>query len=195
MYSFVSDDGYIVYLLFVYNSGMKTIYFSMLFVIVLLFTACTPKNEWSTYTVDYDAGILPYTFEYPSAWTMNPGNNYIGFVSKRNLLKEAPKKLKAGQIIVGLSMNINMSPEEMVTTRTNGLDDIIQFSDPVAITLDGRPAAYQEGINYETKDESLFIAVDVGQNQRVLLSSRMAEGELETWRETLLHMVKSLKVK
>ena len=174
---------------------MKTIYSSLLLVVILLFTACTPKNEWTTYTVDYDAGILPYTFEYPSSWTMDPGNNHIAFFSKKKLSKDVPKKLKTGQIIVGLSMNINMSPEEMVVTRTNGLDDIIQFSAPVAITLDGRPAVYQEGVNYETKDESLFIAVDVGQNQRVLLSSRMAEGELETWRETLLHMVKSLKVK
>jgi hypothetical protein len=174
---------------------MKTIYFSVLMVVVLLFPACAPKNEWTTYTVDYDAGILPYTFEYPSSWTMDAGNNYIGFVSKRSLLKDVPKKLKPGQIIVGWSMNINMAPEKMVLLRTQGLDDIIQFSTPVAITLDGRSAVYQEGVNYETKDESLFIAVDVGQNQRVLLSSRMAEGERELWRETLLHMVKSLKVK
>jgi hypothetical protein len=145
--------------------------------------------------VDDDPAFPPYSFEYPSSWTMNAGNNHIGFVSKKNLLKDVPKKLKAGQIIVGLSMNKNMAPEEMVLTRTNGLDDIIQFSAPVATTVDGLPAVYQEGINYETNDESLFIAADVGQNMRVLISSRMAEGELALWRETLMSMVKSVQIK
>ena len=174
---------------------MKTIRFHLILIAVLLLGACTPKNEWATYSVDDDPAFPPYSFEYPSSWTMDAGNNYIGFVSQKKLLKDVPKKLKPGQIIVGLSMNINMSPEKMVLTRTNGLDDIIQFSAPVAITLDGRPAVYQEGVNYETNDESLFIAVDVGRNMRVLLSSRMAEGELVLWRETLMRMVKSLRIK
>jgi len=175
--------------------NMKTIHFFLILAVVLLCTACTPKNEWATYSVDDDPAFPPYSFDYPSSWTMDAGNNYIGFVSKKNLLKDVPKKLKPGQIIVGLSMNINMSPEEMVLTRTNGLDDIIQFSAPVAITLNGRPAVYQEGVNHDTNDESLFIAADVGQNMRVLLSSRMAEGELELWRETLMRMVQSLRIK
>ncbi|MFT3894738.1 MAG: hypothetical protein QM730_24170 [Anaerolineales bacterium] len=189
-------NEYIVsFLLFVYNSRMKTIYSSLLVLVALLFTACTPKNEWTTYTVDYDAGILPYSFEYPSSWTMEPGNNHIAFFSKKKLSKDVPEKLKPGQIIVGLSMNISMAPEEMVLLRTEGLDDIIRFDDLISLTLDERPAAYQEGVLHDVNDEMLIIAVDVGQNQRVLLSARMAEGELETWRETLLHMVKSLKVK
>jgi len=174
---------------------MKTIHFSLLLAVVLLSAACAPKNEWATYSVNDDPAFPPYSFEYPSSWTMDAGNNYIGFVSNKNLLKDPPKKLKTGQIMVGLSMNMNMPPEEMLLRRTNGLDAIIQFSAPVAITLDGYPAVYQEGVNYETKDESLFIAADVGQNMRVLISSRMAEGELELWRETLMRMVKSLQIK
>jgi hypothetical protein len=174
---------------------MKTIRIHLILIAVLLLGACTPKNEWVTYSVDDDPAFPPYSFEYPSSWTMDAGNNYIGFVSKKNLLKDVPKKLKSGQIIVGLSMNKNMAPEKMLLTRTNGLDDIIQFSEPVSITLDGYPAVYQEGVNYETNDESLFIAADVGQNMRILLSSRMAEGELELWRETLMRMAQSLQIK
>jgi hypothetical protein len=181
--------------MFVYNSEMKTIRFSFILFAVLLLGACTSRDAWSTYSVEGDKMLLPYSFEYPSSWTMDEGNNYIGFVSDSDLLKDVPSKLKPGQIIVGLSMNINMSPEEMVLTRTDGLHGFIDFSDPVFLTLDGRPAVYQEGVNFETKDETLVIAVDLGQNMRGLLEARMAEGELEVWRETLMKMVRSLKIK
>ena len=175
---------------------MKNIRFiHFLSVVIFLLTACGPKNEWVSYSVDHDAGILPYTFEYPASWTMDAGNNHIGFVSDAKLLKKVPEKLGSGQIIVGLSMNINMSPEEMVLFRSKWLEEIITFSEPVSLLLDGRPVAYQEGVNVETKDETLLIAVDIGQNTRGLLSARMAEGELEVWRETLMRMVKSLKLK
>lgn len=168
---------------------------SLLLLVILLLGACAPKNAWSIYSVDDDPAFPPYSFEYPSSWTMDAGNNYISFVSKKSLFNDAPKKLKSGEIMVGLSMNKDMPPEEMLLRRTKGLDTIIQFSAPVAITLDGYPAVYQEGINYETKDESLFIAADVGQNMRVLISSRMAEGELELWRETLMKIAESLQIK
>ena len=181
--------------MFVYNMGMKTIHFSLILVMVLLCTACTPKNEWATYSVDDDPAYPPYSFEYPSSWAMDVGNNHIGFVSKKKLFKDVPQKLKPGQILVSLSMNANMSPEKILLMGTRGLDEIIQFSAPVAITVDGYPAVYQEGVHYETNDESLFIAADVGQNMRVLLSSRMAEGELALWRETLLRMVQSVQIK
>jgi len=174
---------------------MKNIRFICFVFVICLLAACAPKNEWVTYSVDYDAGILPYSFEYPSSWTMDAGNNFIGFVSEARLLKKVPEKLEPGQIIVGLSMNINMSPEEMVLFRSNWLEEIIKFDEPVSLLVDGRPVAYQEGVNFETKDETLLIAVDIGQNTRGLLSARMAEGELEIWRETLMRMVKSLKLK
>ena len=174
---------------------MKTIHFSLILVVILLCTACAPKNDWVSYSVDDDPAFPPYSFEYPSSWKMNAGNNHIGFVSQKKLFDDAPKKLKPGQIMVGLSLNKDMPPEEMLFRSTNGLDEIIQFSAPVEIIVDGYPAVYQEGVNYETNDESLFIAADVGQNMRVLISSRMAEGELELWRETLMSMVQSVQIK
>ena len=181
--------------MFVYNRSMNTIYSSITLVVILFLSACAPKNEWTSHSVDNDAGILPYTFEYPSSWTIDPGNNYIGFVSDADLLKDVPRKLKPGQIIVGLTMNITMEPEQMVLIRSEGLDDIIRFSDPVSFSLNGRPAVYQEGVNMESKDETLFIAADAGRNMRVLLTSRMAEGERTVWRETLMSMVQSLQIK
>lgn len=175
---------------------MKTIRFPLIVLAVLLLGACAPGNTWSTYSVDGDATFPPYSFEYPSSWTTDDtGANYIGFVSDPDLLNDVPDKLKPGQIIVGLSLNINMAPEEMVLTRTDGLDDIIRFDAPVSITLDGRTAVYQEGVNIETKDDTLYIAVDLGQNVRGLLSSHMAEGELELWHETLTRMATSLQIK
>jgi hypothetical protein len=173
---------------------MKITRILFILIVILFLSACAPTTAWETYSVEGDTTFLPYSFDHPSSWTVDAGSNYIGFVSDSDLLTDVPKKLETGQIIVGLSMNINMSPEEMVLARSQGLDDIIRFEEPVSQMLDGRAVVYQTGINVETKDESLFIAVDLGHNMRGLLTSRMAEGELELWRETLLQIVKSWRV-
>ena len=177
---------------------MKNISFiPALLLALLLLPACTPRNEWATHTVSdilENEPFYPYSFEYPSGWTIEEGNNHFALVSEKKLLTDIPNKLEPGQIIVSLSMNITMSPEEMVDFRANWLDEIIGFGDTVSIELNGRPAAYKEGAHFETNDQSLFIAVDMGKNMRGLLTSRMAEGELETWREILMRIAESLRI-
>jgi hypothetical protein len=162
---------------------------------VFLFPACTPRNEWTTHTVSdilENEPFYPYSFEYPSGWSIEEGNNHITLVSEKKLLTDIPDKLEAGQIIVGLSMNITMSPKEMVEMRADGLDDIISFDDTVSVELNGRPTAYKEGRHLETNDQVFFVAVDMGKNMRGLLTSRMAEGNLEKWRDTLMRIAESL---
>jgi hypothetical protein len=169
----------------------------ILLVSVLLLPACTSQTEWTTHTVsDFveNESFYPYSFKYPSGWTIKEGNNHFALFSKKRLLTDVPDKLQPGQIIVTLSMNITMSPEEMVDFRADWLDEIIGFDDTVSIQMNGRPAAYKEGVHFETNDQSLFIAVDMGKNMRGLLTSRMAEGELETWRETLMRIAESLQI-
>lgn len=141
-----------------------------------------------------DTVFRSYSFEYPANWAIEEGNNQISLVSHAKLLKDVPDKLEPGQIIVGLSMNINMLPEEMVNTRADSLNSIIRFDDSVSVELDGRPSVYKEGRHMESKDQIYILAVDMGQNMRGLLEGRMAEGELEKWREVLMRMAGSLQI-
>lgn len=168
-------------------------FFILLFLIVLPFVACTPADEWATQAVN-DAGFPPYTFEYPSSWRLEAGNNFSSLVSHKKLLNEEdiPKKLEPGQIIVGLTLNINMPPEEMVQYRIDSLTGFITFEEVTAFELNGRPAASAVGVQPESQDQTFLLAVDLGQNNRALLSARIAAGELETWRETLYHIVNSI---
>ncbi|MBI5950924.1 MAG: hypothetical protein HY865_04655 [Chloroflexi bacterium] len=177
---------------------MKNIPFILILLIsALLLPACASQNEWTTHSVsDFveNEQFYPYSFQYPSGWILKEGNNHFALFSKKRLLTDVPDKLQPGQIIVTLSMNTSMSPEKMVDFRADWLDEIIGFDDTISIQLNGRPAAYKEGTHFETKDESFFIAVDMGKNMRGLLNSRMAEGELEKWRETLMRIAESLQI-
>jgi hypothetical protein len=165
---------------------------------LFLLSACTPRNEWTTYSVSEfleKEPFLPYSFEYPSDWAfLDEGSNHIALASDKKLFKDVPDKLKPGQIIVKLSMNITMPPDEMVEIRADGMRDVFRFNDVVSFELNGRSAAYIEGSELEMNDQAFFIAVDIGENMRGLLVSYMADGELETWRETLMRMAKSLRI-
>lgn len=176
---------------------MKTQKYLLLF-LVLLLAACAPRNEWTTYSVSDEESVaadvfLPYTFSYPSHWTIEEGNNHIALVSHAKLLKDVPEKLKPGQIVVSMSMNINMSPEEMVQYRAGSLRGVIEFEDLVSTEIKGRPAAYQAGKD-PANDDFFILAVDVGHTMRALLVARMAEGELDVQRETLMTLAKSFQV-
>ena len=176
----------------IYNQGMKiTRLLPALLLLAYAVSACTPRAEWAQHAVN-DKGFPPYTFEYPSSWWLEEGNNFSSMVSKKKLLEDAPEKLEPGQVIVGLTLNINMSPEEMVQYRIDSLTGFIRFEEVVPTTLNERPAAMAVGIQPDSEDQTLLIAVDLGQNNRALLSSRIAAGELETWRETLYHIVNSI---
>lgn len=163
----------------------------VLLLIVHALSACTPSDEWTSHAVD-DKGFPPYTFEYPASWAVEEGNNFTSLVSQKKLLNDAPEKLEAGQVMVGLSLNINMPPEEMVQYRIDSLAGFITFGEIESTELNGRPAAIAISIQPASEDQTLLIAVDLGQNNRAMLSARIAAGELESWRETLYRLVNSI---
>ena len=166
----------------------------LLLLALFLLSACTPKNKWATYSVSEfrpAENFLPYSFEYPSDWSIETGNNHISLVSNKKLRKDVPEKYKPGQITVGLSMNITMPPEEMMNTYADSLLSIIRFNDVVSIELNGHPAVYKEGTHLESNDQVFILAVDLGENMRGLMTARMAEGELEMQRDVLLTIAKS----
>ena len=160
--------------------------------IMLLVSACTPRDEWATHLAS-DSGFADYAFDYPAHWSLEDGNNFISLVYPKSIRGNAPDTLKAGQIMVSMSLNINKSPEEMVTYRAETLTGLIEFNAVQSFDLEGRPAASMEGVNPETQDQTLLLALDMGQNTRALLSARVAPGELETWLETLLRIAGSLR--
>lgn len=131
---------------------------------------------------------------YPSGWKLDEAANHITLASEAKLLKDVPEKLSPGQIIVGLSLNVNMSPEEMVNTYTSTLGSLVRFTDLVPFIVNGRSAVYQEGTNPETGDQTFIVAVDIGENTRGLLTTRIAEGELDVGKETLMKMTESLQL-
>jgi hypothetical protein len=138
----------------------------------------------------------PCSFEYPSAWQFEEGVNHIAFVSEAALLKGLPERLGPGQILVVLSINLNMSPQETVESYTSSLASMTQFQETVSVRLNGRVAAFQEGTGRETGDVLLVLAVDMGHATQTcgLLTARMARGELEKWEEVLFKMAGSLQV-
>ena len=159
--------------------------------------ACRPQNDRTTYTVNevsLNSNFLPYSFEYPSDWVIEEGVNHITFTSDAKLLTDVPDKLEPGQIIAGLSMNINMPPEETVDVYASTHQSVVEFSETISYEVNGRPAAYKEGTETESGDQLFLIAVDMGNNMRGFLTAKMAEGELVTWRDTLMKMAESLRV-
>jgi hypothetical protein len=160
--------------------------------------AQTSQDAWIVYQAERDTLVNPsfpaYSFEYPSYWELEENANNLTFASEPSLLQDPPDKMEAGQIIAGLSINMNMPPEEMVETHTSGLGTPIQVEEPVSLRLNGRPAVYQQGTNPETGDVSFALAIDMGVETRGLLTARMAAGEFEKWEEVLFKMAGSLKV-
>jgi hypothetical protein len=171
------------------------------FLAIFLLVACgtqTPPDAWTVYNAANDTPVnqnFPsYSFEYPSYWELEEDANNITFASEAKLLQDPPEKLEPGQIILGLSINQNMPPEEMVGGYTATLESI-QFEEPVAVRLNGREAVYQKGV--EREGGTLFVlAIDMGDATRTrgLLTARMAEGEFEKWEEILFKMAGSLKI-
>ena len=174
-----------------------------LFLIFLLISACgaqAPQDAWTLYRAGrgtlVNQAFAPYSFEHPSYWRVEEAANKLTFASEEALLRKPPEKMMAGQIIAGLSINVNMPPEEMVQTYTSSLGSFNQFEEPVAVRLNGRSAVYQQGVNVETGDVSFVLAMDMDPNgeTRGLLTARMAEGEFEKWEEILFKMAGTLQV-
>lgn len=164
---------------------------------MLLLSACGPKNEWSSYTyadVPQDSGFLPFSFEYPTSWVLEQGNGRIAFASEPKILGNAPENMEPDQILGSLTTNINMPPEEMVDYYASTHEGVILFKETVMLELNGCPAAYREGTEVEKDGEIFIIAVDLGKNQRGLLVVKMAADQLDTWRDTLMKIAKSLHV-
>lgn len=161
--------------------------------VLFLLAACGPRNEWTTYTVN-ETPLSPYSFEYPADWVLKAGNDYFNLASDAKLSEDIQEKLKPGQILVSLTMNINMPPEKMLDDRASMLQGVVEFKETVSTELNGRPAAYKEGTETKSGGQIFMIAVDMGENMRGLLNAKMAKGELDKWRETLMKMAKSLRV-
>ena len=182
---------------------MKHLHVIFLLLLSLSITACgspsAPAGDaWTVYHAASDTLVNPnfpaYSFEYPSHWEMDEAANHITFASEAKLLREPPEKLEAGQILAGLSLNMNMPPEEMVEAYTSGLGSLVQFEGAVAIRLNGRSAVYQQGVHLESGDVSFALAIDMGEERRGLLTARMAGGEFEKWEEVLFKIAGSLQV-
>lgn len=172
-----------------------------LFVLLFLLSACAAQaatNAWTTYHAASDTLVNPnfpsYSFEYPAYWQLQESANHIAFASEARLLESPPEKMSADQILAGLSLNTNMSPEEMVTSYTSTLDDALQFEEVALVRLNGREAASQQGTNPETGDMLYVLAVDVGENTRALITARMAGEEFTKWESVLLQMAGSLQI-
>src|SRR5687767_11902054 len=171
------------------------------FLASFLLSACgapTPGDAWTVYQAAADTLVNPafpaYSFEHPSYWELEEAANSITFASEAKLLQNPPEKLEPGQIIAGLSINVDMPPEEMVETYTASLGDKVEFEEPVSVRLNGRSAVYRQGVNSETGDVSFVLAIDMGNETRGLFTARMAAGEFEKWEEILFKMVGSLQV-
>jgi len=172
-------------------------YLPVLLSIIFLLSACGPRNEWSSHTytdVPQDFGFLPFSFDYPSNWVLEEGNGRIAFASEHNILANAPETMEPGQILGSLTTNINMPPEEMVDYYASTHEGVILFKETVILELNGRPAAYKEGTETEKGGQIFLIAVDMGQNQRGLLVAKLAAGELDAWKDTLMKIAESLRV-
>ena len=170
-----------------------------LFLISSLLSACgAPQDAWTTYHAASDTLVNPnfpsYSFEHPSYWKMEEKVNHIAFVSEAKLFKDVPDKLEPGQIIVGLSLNKDMRPAEMVEVVTESLKSIIDFEEPVPVRLNGREAVYQKGAEQDMTGLLFVLAIDMGENTRGLLSARMAVDEFEKWEEVLFKMAESLQL-
>jgi hypothetical protein len=167
---------------------------------VLLYAcaAQTPGNAWTVYHAASDTLVNPnfpaYSFEYPSYWEVEEAADNITFASEAKLLQEPPEKLEPGQIIVGLSINQNMQPQEMVQAYVSSHTSLLQFEEPVAVRLNGHAAVYRNGLNTETGDLSFVLAIDMGEEMHGLLTAWVAEGEFEKWEEVLFKIAGSLKV-
>lgn len=164
---------------------------------LFMLAACGPRSEWASYTyeeVPLEAGFLPFSFDYPTYWVLEEGNGRIAFASESKILGNAPKEMKPDQILGSLTTNINMPPQEMVDFYESTHVGVIEFKETILLELNQRPAAYKEGIEVEEGGQIFIIVVDMGQNQRGLLLAKMAAGELDTWRETLMKIAESLRV-
>jgi hypothetical protein len=175
--------------------------FLTLSLFIMLLPACgrdDTQNDWRVYHAKPGSLLNPnfpaYSLEYPSAWSMEESASHITFASDGKLLKDVPERLKAGQIIAVLSMNTDLSPEDMITGHTSTLGSVIQFEGITSFIVNGRPAAYQVGRNSETGDQVFVSAMDIGKNTRGLLTARVAEGELDGWKDVLFRIAQSLQV-
>ena len=173
----------------------------MILLPLFLLPACgtgNTQNDWKVYHAKPGSPVNPnfsaYSFEYPSTWKMEQEANHFTFVPDAKLFRDVPEKLNSGQIIAGLSMNVDISPEQMIDGYTSTLGDKIQFTEIVSIVVNGHPAAYREGKNLQTGDQVFVIATDIGENTRGLLTARVAEGELEAWKEDLFRIAQSLQL-
>jgi hypothetical protein len=177
----------------------------VLFLSLFLLSACGSPAEpagdaWTVYRAANDTLVNPnfpaYSFEYPSYWRTEETANHIAFASEAKLLQDPPETMQPGQILVGLSLNSNMPPEEMLTGYTSTLESILQFDEPLSVRLNGRQAIYQLGVDRETGDALFVLAVEMGDaaGTRGLLTARMAEGEFSKWEEVLFKMAGSLQV-
>ena len=181
---------------------MKHIRLLSIFVLTVAFlSACgsgSAQSEWKVYHAKKGSLVNPnfpaYSFEYPSTWTLDEAANHIAFASESKLLKSAPDQLKPGQIVAGLSLNADTSPEDLVNGYATSLGDVIQFGEPLSFIMNGHPAVYQEGTDSKTGDQLLILAVDMGANTRGLLTAAIAAGDLEVQKDTLMKMAQSLQV-
>ena len=179
----------------------RSLLFSNLFLFLFLLSACGAQpaaDSWTTYHAANDTLVNPnypsYSFEYPSYWKVEEAANFLSLVSESKLFNDVPVKLEPGQIILGLNINQNMPPDEMVTGYTSTLESIIQFEEPVSVRLNGRQAVYQKGLEREMGGTLFVLAIDMGENTRGLLTARTAAGEFEKWEEVLFKMAGSLQV-
>ena len=182
----------------------RDLLFIVLFLISCLLSACgvsagpASSSSWTAYHAATKTVVNPqfpaYAFEYPTSWKMEEGVNHISFASEASLLNDPPERLQPGQIMAGLSINVGMPPKDMVESYITNLGSTIHFEELVSVQLNGHQAAYQQGVDSETGEGRFVLAVDMGGDTRALLTARIAQGEFETWQETLFKMAESLQV-
>ena len=172
-----------------------------LFFLSLLAAACAASNapnNLKVYRAKEGSLVNPifptYTFEYPSAWKLQEEANHIAFASDPRLFKDLAETLQTGQILVGLSLNVNMAPQDMINSYTASLAGKIQFDPMTSVIINGHHAAYQSMTNAETGDQTFVIATEIGDNLSALLTARVARGELDLQKEALFRIMQSIAV-
>ena len=175
----------------------KTGYLFVQLLIFVLLQACQPEESWNTLTFSastQNPDLLSYSLQYPSSWVGRSDKEHVILASEEALLRQVPRQLESGQIVVELSVDTHLLPEDMVQAYAARLQGQANFSDTVAFELNKRPAARKLGAFAESGDEVLVMAVDMGENMCALIAARVAKGELKKWDDILFKVAESLKV-
>jgi hypothetical protein len=174
-------------------------FFKLLLLVALSACQMTSPEAKSTYTAhtaavsSYDEQV--YTFDYPASWLVTEGDEVSVIVSQPALQDRPPKTFGAGQVLVLIRiLQYDDPPASILADYVAQHRDGFTFADAIGYQLNGRSAVRVEGTRIATEEQSLTVAVDLGEGIRAIVGARLAPGELSVWQETILAIASSLQL-